>query len=107
MVLRRQAGVFLAALLGALILLVLSASAEGQAFPGEEATDEDPGGAPYAAGELIVTYKENASDKKVGEIKQEAKAAVEEKFPEIDTQVLEFPRLKGERAQLDFSHHAA
>lgn len=99
MILRRQAGVFLAALFGAVIFLVLSSSARGQASPVEPAIDEDPGGAPYAAGELIVTYKENASDKKIGEIKQEAKAAVEEEIPEIDTQVLEFPGLKNELAQ--------
>lgn len=99
MVLRRQAGVFLAALLGAVVLLVLSASAQGQVIPEEETIDEDPNGARYAAGELIVTYKGDASEKKVGEVKQEAKAAVEEEFPEIDTQVLEFPSLKNEGAQ--------
>lgn len=99
MVLRRQAGVFLAALLGAVVLLILSSSAQGQAAPAEKAIDEDPDGAPYAAGELIVTYKESASEKKIGQIKQEAKAAVEEEISEIDTQVLEFPDLKNERAQ--------
>lgn len=98
MVLRRQASIFLAAPTVAVFLLVLSASARGQA-PAEGVIDEDSDGSPYAAGELIVTYKDDASEKKVGEIRQESKAAVEEKFPEIDTQVLEFPGLKGERAQ--------
>lgn len=98
MVLRRQAGVFLAALLGAAVLLILSSSARRQA-PAEDVIDEDPAGAPYAAGELIVTYKEDVSNKKVGEIKEEAEADVEEKIPEIDAQVLEFPALKNERAQ--------
>ena len=98
MVLRRQAGVFLAALLGAVVLLILSSSAQGQTSTAEP-IDEDPAGAPYAAGELIVTYKEGASERKIGQIKQEAKAAVEEEIPEIDLQVLEFPALKNERAQ--------
>lgn len=99
MVLRRQSGVFLAALLGAVVLLILSSSARGKTAPAERAIDEDPDGAPYAAGELIVTYKEDASARKIEQIKQKAKAAVEEKISEIDTQVLEFPALKNEWAR--------
>lgn len=96
MALRWQAGVFLAALLGAVALLVLASAAGGQALA-EDAVDKDPAGAPYAAGELIVTYKDDASGRKVGQIK--AEADVEKEIPEIDAQVLEFPELKNERAQ--------
>ncbi len=98
MVLRRQAVVFLAALLGAVALLVISSSARGQSSV-EELVDEDPAGSPYAAGELIVTYKEDASEEKMGEVKREARADLEDEIPEIDAQVLEFPVLKNERAQ--------
>jgi thermitase len=97
-VLRRQVGVLLAALLGAIVLLVLSSSAKGQS-PEQELVDEGPGGAPYAAGELIVTYKEDVSKEKKGKVQREAKAAVEDEVPEIDVQVLEFPELKDERSR--------
>lgn len=96
MVLRRQVGVFLAALLGAVALLLLASSARGQA-PVEGVIDKDLSGAPYAAGELIVTYKEDASEKEVEEVEREGD--VEEEIPEIDAQVLEFPELENERAQ--------
>lgn len=98
MVLRWQAGVLLAALLGAVTLLVLASAARGQASAAD-AVDEDSAGAPYAAGELIVTYKEDVSETKVGQIEAEAGADVEKEIPEIDAQVLEFPTLKNERAQ--------
>ncbi len=98
MVLRRQAGVFLAALLGAAFLLLLSSSARSQVLA-KDVIDEDPNGAPYAAGELVVTYKDDIPKEKVGQIKQQTNADVEKEIPEIDTQVLEFSRLKNERAQ--------
>lgn len=98
MVLRRQASVFLAALMGAVFLLALSSSARGQA-PAEELIDEDADGASYAAGELVVTYKEDISEKKTGEIKREENAVVEDELSEIDAQVLEFPEVKSKRAQ--------
>lgn len=98
MVLKRQAGVFIAALFGAVALLFISTSAWGQA-PEEVMIDEDSAGNPYAGGELIVTYKENVSEKKTGEIKREEKAEVEDQIPEIDAQVLEFPEVKNKRSE--------
>ena len=98
MVLRWQVGVLLAALVGAVALLVLSSAARGQA-PAEDVIDEGPAGTPYAAGELIVTYKEDAPEGEVEEIKEEARADVESEIPEIDAEVLEFPVLKDERSQ--------
>lgn len=95
MVLRRQAGVFLAALIGAVALLMLSSSARGQA-PAEDVVDKDPSGAPYAAGELIVTYKEDASEKAVLSAEQETGARVEEKLPEVDARLVELPKVKEE-----------
>ena len=101
MVFRRQAGAFLAALLVAVVLLVLSGSAQGQAVPGEKAIDEDPGGAPYAAGELVVTYKEDVSEGTAKSAEQEAGAEVEEKLPEIDARVLELPDVKEQGSDKD------
>lgn len=92
MVYRRQVGVSLAALLVAAMFLVLSASARGESA--EEKLDEAPDGTPYAAGELLVTYKEDAAGGGVGR-----SATVEDEIPEIDVRVLEFPELKNERAE--------
>ena len=55
----RQIGVLLVSLLGAVALLAFSPAARGQSV--EDAVDYSPAGAPYAAGELLVTYQEQAS----------------------------------------------
>ena len=93
----RHIYVTLIGLISAIALLTLSSSAWGQ--PGEGAIDEDPAGVPYAAGELLVTYKEDAPAREVASVEQEADAEVEEKIPEIDTQLLELPEVKDERTE--------
>ena len=98
MVLRRQAGVFLTALIGAVALLLLSSSAQGQVVPGEKAIDADQDGAPYAAGELIVTYKENAPEKAVLSAEKKTGANVEEKLSEVDARLIELPDIKERRS---------
>jgi thermitase len=90
---RRQVGVLLVALLGALALLAFSPEARSQ--PAEEAVDHGPGGAPYAAGELLVTYEEQASDAAVESLDEEVGAEVGETLPEIDARLFEFPEVKG------------
>lgn len=94
----RHIYVLLVGFIAAVALLVLSSVASGQSV-GEEEIDEDPTGAPYAAGELLVTYKETASEKDVDSVEREADAEVEEEIPEIDTQLLELPEVKNERAE--------
>ncbi len=59
--------------------------------------DRSPAGAPYAAGELIVTYEEGVPDNAVETLDEEAK--VEENLPEIDAQLLEYPEVKSEPSQ--------
>ena len=61
--------------------------------------DESPSGAPYAAGELIVTYEEAASDAAVETLDEEAGARVEEKLPEIDARLFEFPQVKSDASR--------
>ncbi|CAN5694016.1 hypothetical protein BH24ACT22_BH24ACT22_21830 [soil metagenome] len=95
--LRRHAYVLLISLIAATALLILSSSAWGQ--PATDAIDESPAGGRYAAGELLVTYKEDASESEVDSVEQEADAEVEEEIPEIDTQLLELPEIKNERAE--------
>jgi thermitase len=93
-ILKRQAGVVFVSLLGALALLAFSPAAWGQSAEG--AVDHGPAGAPYAAGELIVTYEEEAPDKAVESLDEEAGAEVEEDLPTIDARLFEFPEVEGE-----------
>jgi thermitase len=90
---RRQVGVLLMALLGVLALLAVSPEARSQ--PAGDAVDHGPGGAPYAAGELLVTYEERASDAAVESLDEEVGAEVGETLPEIDARLFEFPAVKG------------
>jgi thermitase len=104
MVLKRQTVVVLATVIFALSLLVFSASARSQ--PAETALDEDPGGARYAAGELIVVYgEERAPDpvssvnRALSTVEEAAGVEVAENLPAIDAQVLEFPEVKEDASQ--------
>jgi thermitase len=89
---RRQIGVLLVSLVGALALLASSPAAQSV----DAAVDHST---PYAAGELLVTFEEEASDIAVESLDEEAGAEVEETLPEIDTRLLEFPEVKGERSE--------
>lgn len=95
---RRQTYVLILALISAMALLIFSSSARGQRA-GDE-IDEDASGAPYVAGELLVTYKENAFGKEVASAGREIGAEVEKEIPEINTQLLELPGIKNERAEV-------
>ena len=97
MVLERQLGLILAALLGAVLLLAFSPAARGQTA--ETAVDYGPSGAPYAAGELIVTYEEEAPLNAVESLAEEARGEVEGQLPAIDALLLAFPEVKGERSR--------
>jgi thermitase len=96
-ILVRQVGIVLASLFAAAALLVSSSAARGE--PAENAVDHSPAGAPYAAGELIVTYEEGAPDDAVESLDEEVGAEVEENLPEIDARLLEFSEVKGEPSQ--------
>ena len=93
----RQVGVVLASLFAAAALLVFSSAARSE--PAENAVDRSPTGAPYAAGELIVTYEEGAPDSAVESLDEEVGAEVEEDLPEIDARLLDFPDVKSEPSQ--------
>lgn len=94
MILGRHIGVLLASLLAA--LLTLPPTAGGQAVEG--AVDHGPAGAPYAAGELIVTFEEEAPARAVESLDEEAGGEVEGNLPAIDARLLGFPGVKGERS---------
>ena len=93
----RHTYVLLAGVITAIALLVLSSTAWSQSTV--EAIDENSTGERYAAGELLVTYKEDASEGEVESVEQEAAAEVEEEIPEIDAQLLELPEIKDEQAE--------
>ena len=96
-VLVRQASVILVSLLAAAVFLVFSAAARGE--PAGNALDRSPAGAPYAAGELVITYEEKAQDNAFESLDGDVGAEVEEKLPEIDAQLLEFPEVQDEPSQ--------
>ena len=96
-ILARQTGVILASLFAAAALLAFSAAARGE--PAGNAVDRSPSGAPYVAGELVVTYEEKAPDSAVESLDEEVGAEVEEKLPEIDSRLLEFPEVQDESSQ--------
>ena len=88
---------FSTALIAAAIQLIISSNAWGQFAEG--VIDGDPTGAQYAAGELLVTYKDDVSERATGSVEQKAGAEVEEEVPEIDTQLLELPEIEDEQAE--------
>ena len=96
-ILGRQIGLLFAALLGTVALLALSPVARGQSMEG--AVDYGPAGAPYAAGELIVAYEEEAPVNAVESLEQEVGGEIEGQLPAIDARLLEFPEVKGEHSR--------
>ena len=93
----RQSGVLLVSLLAGVALLLASSVARGET-PGN-AVDEDGSGAPYAAGELLVTYKEDAPQNASESLDVEAEPEVEETLPELGVQVVEFPEIQAETSE--------
>jgi thermitase len=86
-----------AATLMALLLLWLSPHARGVAAQPE--VEQTSGGALYAAGELLVTYKPEASERDVDETVEESDALVEENLPAPDAQLLSFPEAQDETTE--------
>jgi thermitase len=85
----------LTATIMALVLLWLSPDAWGDDTT--LSVDEDHRGAPYASGELLVTYEPEATERDVDEAVQESEARIEEELPRWDTQLLSFPEVQEER----------
>ena len=94
MVLARQIGILFASLLGAVALLVFSPATRSD--PAIGLVDHGPAGAPYVAGELIVTYEQDAPEGRVESLDEEAEAKVKGKLPAIGARLLMFPKVKGE-----------
>lgn len=108
---RRQLVMVVAVLLGATLLLMGLAPREAQSqeeetAPAENAAqederlfDEDPKGNEVAAGELLVSYKKEASKRAVKEAPKGVGGQVEKNFPKIKVQLVSFPEIKNEQAR--------
>jgi thermitase len=81
----------------ALLLLWLTPEAKG--VTAEEVVDQDASGAPYTAGELLVSYEPEASEQDVIEAVEESDARVEEELPAPDAQLLSFPEAQDETTE--------
>jgi thermitase len=80
----------------ALVLVWLSPDARGA--PGTAKIDEDRQGAPYAAGELLVTYEPGASLRHVDDVVGGSRARVAEEISASDARLLSFPAVKSEQS---------
>lgn len=80
------------------LLLWLSPNARGEAATAEK-VDETPGGKPYAARELLVTYEEEAPERVEKEAPKEAGGEVEEEIEKLDSQLLTFSEVKAEGSE--------
>lgn len=61
--------------------------------------DKDPKGNEVASGELLVTYKRDASEQAKDEASKKVSGQLQEDFSEIKVRHLSFPEVKNERAQ--------
>lgn len=59
-----------------------------------EKVDKSPEGKPYAAGELLVTYEQEAPKRVEKEMPEEVSGKVEEEIEKLDSQLLIFPEVK-------------
>lgn len=85
---RLQASVLLAATLWAVLFLALAPGVRGDTAA---KIDEDPTGAPYVTGELLVAYEPGTSEKAEEAVVREAGARTLENPPEEDLRLISFP----------------
>ncbi len=65
----------------------------------EQKVDEDSTGAPYAAGELLVTFKPEVSSAGVEKLQEEAGAKGKENLQSLDARLLAFPKVESEASE--------
>ena len=87
------------AAVGLAMAMALSIVLAGDAEAKEKDRDKDPKGNEIASGELLVTYKRDASEQAKDEAPRKVSGQLEEDFSEIKVQHLSFPEVKNERAQ--------
>ena len=90
-----QARMLSVAVAVALVLVWISPDARGATTTPR--IDENQQGAPYAAGELLVSYDSGASRPRFDEVVKGAQARVEEEMADSDAQLLSFPTVQREQ----------
>ncbi len=96
----RRTGIYLAALLGAMIVLMLASGVSwGQPHKKgsrrTERTADAAAGAPHAAGELIVNFKPAVSTRRAGTLESSYGVRVEKDLPELNAVVISAPKMGG------------
>ena len=94
---RRQGYAFAAALLWAVLLLILAPGSKGDpvARPG---VDDDPGGAPYVAGELLVSYEPGTPEETEKTVVRESEARTLRDLPG-EARLVSFPEIRQEASE--------
>jgi len=94
---RLQGFVFAAALVWAVILLFLATGARGESAvsPG---VDDDPEGAPYVAGELLVAYEPGTSEETEAAVVRRSGAQTLQDLPG-ETRLISFPEVRHEASE--------
>lgn len=87
-----------AALLWAALLLALASGARGESAARAE-IDEDPTGAPYVAGELLVAYEPGTSEKAEEAVVSESGARTLENPPGPELRLVSFPAVEEESSE--------
>lgn len=95
---RRQASFLVAALLWAVLLLVLGQGALGESAARPEVND-DPMGAPYAAGELLVAYEPGTPEEAEQAVVEESGARTLENPTEQEIRLLSFPSIEAQASE--------
>ena len=95
---RQQAIVLGGAFLGALLLLLSVAPGESSARQ-ERVIDKGPAGAPYAAGELVISLKADTDGRKVESLLRQVGAKKEESLPDVNAVLITLPEVRNLRAQ--------
>jgi thermitase len=94
---RLQGFVFVAALLWAILLLVLATGARGESAV-RPVVDHDPEGAPYIAGELLVTYQPGTSKDTEDIVVRRTGARTLENLAE-DIRLVSFPEIRRKESE--------
>lgn len=81
------------------VMLLMGFNPAADAAQSPEIVDESPEDAPYAAAELLVSYKPDVPNEARENANRQANAETEKKFPEIDSRLLVFPEIKNENAR--------
>src|ERR671920_2510208 len=94
---RLQGYTFAAALLWAVLLLILAPGSKGEpvAQPG---VDNDPAGAPYVAGELLVAYEPGTSEETEAAVVRRSGAGTLQDLPG-ETRLVSYPEIRDEASE--------